>query len=105
MRPFLFVDICYILYSKSIDQFYIGCTSIAIGERLQRHNEGYYDSKWTLKGVPWEVFMLIECDSMFQARSIESHIKKMKSRVYINNLKSYPEIINKLKLRYLSNNA
>jgi putative endonuclease len=31
---------------------------------------------------------------------MEQHIKAMKSAVYISNLKKYPEIIEKLKLRY-----
>ena len=35
-----------------------------------------------------------------QARNIETHIKRMKSRVYIVNLKKYPEIIVKLKIKY-----
>ena len=35
-----------------------------------------------------------------QARNIESHIKKMKSKVYIENLVKYPEIIERLKEKY-----
>jgi len=31
---------------------------------------------------------------------IEKHIKKMKSTVYINNLKKYPAITERLKIKY-----
>jgi putative endonuclease len=31
---------------------------------------------------------------------IEKHIKRMKSRVYIENLKKYPDVINRLKEKY-----
>jgi putative endonuclease len=40
--------------------------------------------------------MSIECTSFAQAREIESHVKRMKSKKYIANLKQYPEIIQKL---------
>jgi putative endonuclease len=31
--------------------------------------------------------------SYSQARSVETHIKKMKSKIYIQNLKKYPELL------------
>jgi putative endonuclease len=94
------VAICYILYSALIDQYYIGCTSITVDEHLQRHHSGYQDSKWSMQGVPWAVFLMIDCDSIEQARAIEDHIKGMKSRAYISNLQSYPEIVGKLKMKF-----
>ena len=45
----------------------------------------------------WELFLKIECKDIFEARKIERHIKKMKSKKYLENLKKYPEIIKKLK--------
>jgi len=91
---------CYILYSASIDRYYVGSTTLPVEDRLVRHNEGYYDKKWTDQGVPWIMYLSIPCDSMTQACDIEKHIKRMKSRVYIQNLKAYPEIIEKLKTKY-----
>jgi putative endonuclease len=35
-----------------------------------------------------------------QAREIEKHLKKMKSRKYLENLKRYPEMLGKLLLRF-----
>jgi hypothetical protein len=36
------------------------------------------------------------CATFTQARRIENHIKRMKSRKYIMNLKTYPEMMEKL---------
>ncbi len=43
----------YILYSKSIDQYYIGHTA-EINDRLFRHNNS--GSKSTKKANDWELF-------------------------------------------------
>ncbi len=91
---------CYILYSERIDSYYIGSTTESISTRLARHNDLYYPDKWTSKGVPWVLYLSIECQSIKHASSIESHIKRMKSRKYIENLKRYPEMMNKLIHRY-----
>ena len=44
----------------------------------------------------WTLFYSLEVNNNTIARKIEAHIKKMKSKVYINNLKNYPEISEKL---------
>ena len=93
---------CYILYSESIDSFYVGSTTEPIEIRLERHNSTYYENKWATRGIPWRLMLEIKCDKVELARSIESHIKKMKSKVYINNLIRYPEMVSKLKARYHS---
>ena len=87
---------CYILFSKSINRYYIGSTS-DIEERLRLHNSGHFGEKsYTYKASDWKIFLLIPCKSIEQAVSIESRIKKMKSRKYIENLKRYPEMIEKI---------
>ena len=90
----------YILYSPSCDQFYTGATTIAVEDRLERHLVKYYENKFTAKIQDWEVFFEIECESMKQAFKIEKHIKRMKSKKYITDLKKYPAISEKLKLKY-----
>jgi putative endonuclease len=90
----------YILYSASLSRFYTGETSLSPVERLKQHNGGKYDEKFTRAGIPWELFLTIGCLSAAQAIKIERHIKDMKSTTYIENLKRYPEMIDKLKLRY-----
>ena len=87
---------CYILYSKSSNKYYIGYTS-DIDERIKLHNRGHFGGKsYTNKADDWEIYLLIPCKSIEQAVSIESRIKKMKSRKYIENLKKYPEMVEKI---------
>jgi len=94
---------CYILFSPELDKFYTGYTSGSLEARLDRHLKGYYGtSKYTHKVKDWVVFLEIECTSSNQARKIEAHIKSMKSKTYINNLKKYPEMIDKILKMYNS---
>lgn len=91
----------YILYSKFKDRYYIGFTTETAAKRLGKHNSDYYDDKFTAEGKPWELFLEITCKTSEQARNIETHIKSMKSRRYIENLLKYPEMVEKVKERYL----
>ena len=84
---------CYILFSESLNRYYIGSTKLTVNERLERHLSKHYgDNKFTAKSSDWVIFMEIGCATFEQAQKIERHIKRMKSKKYINNLKSYPEI-------------
>ena len=70
----------YILYSESINQFYVGHTS-DISDRIFRHtNSG---SKSTKKTNDWVVRYTEEFDSKQAAMYRESEIKNKKSRKYI----------------------
>ncbi|MBP0612373.1 GIY-YIG nuclease family protein [Chryseobacterium sp. cx-311] len=88
-----------ILYSEISDKFFIGETS-NIENRLTKHNQHFYDCSFTKIAVDWELFYIIECRDIAVARKIEKHIKRMKSRTYIYNLKIHPEILQKLLLKY-----
>jgi len=92
----------YILYSPKPDIFYTGFTSETIEIRLQKHLESIYGEKYTSKSIDWEVFLSIRCLSLNQGLSIEKHIKKMKSKKYIYNLKKYPEMVERLLQKYVS---
>jgi putative endonuclease len=88
---------CYIIYSKSLHRYYTGYTS-DLRERLELHNKGFFGGKsYTRKASDWEVYFEIPCDGIEQAVFIEAKIKKMKSRHYIENLKKYPELVEKVK--------
>lgn len=89
----------YILYSKILDRFYIGQTK-DLNERILLHIEKQFESSFTSRSNDWELFHTILCKSRSQAMQIESHIKKMKSRKYILDVKEYPEISDKLKIKY-----
>lgn len=85
----------YILYSAKLDRFYTGsCQSLE--ERLFQHHTQVYKGSYTHKATDWEIFYFI-ADLMYeQAGKIERHIKRMKSRIYIRNLKKHPEISQRL---------
>ena len=89
----------YILFSPSIDKFYVGYTE-SLEIRLAQHNSGLFDKAYTKKVSDWKIFYSIECHSISQAIMIEKHIKKMKSKNYYFSLKKYPEITQKLKDKY-----
>jgi putative endonuclease len=80
----------YILFSGKLDRFYTGSTS-----NLDVRMEFHYNPearKFTAKAKDWVLYDTIGCESKFQAISIEKHIKSMKSKIHIRNLKKYPEM-------------
>jgi len=92
---------CYILFSNQLDKFYIGYTTVGSEVRLERHlSEHYGLSRFTHKAMDWKLFLEIECVSPEQARKVETHIKSMKSKTFIYNLKKYPELIDKILKRF-----
>ena len=88
----------YILYSAKLNRFYVGSTS-DLNERMQFHMSAA-SNKFTAKAKDWDIFLNFSCDHKNQALAIERHIKSMKSKVYIQNLKKYPEMVLKLKEKY-----
>jgi putative endonuclease len=91
---------CYILYSKTLDKYYIGYTQDNLEKRLLKHQTAFYNNSFSKITNDWTVFFSISCECASQALAIEKHIKKMKSRIYMQNLKKYPEISEKLKEKY-----
>ncbi|WP_221418107.1 GIY-YIG nuclease family protein, partial [Fulvivirga kasyanovii] len=89
----------YILYSEKLSKFYIGYSSNVLSRQDYHNSEA--NVIWTSKGKPWQAYFVISDLSESQAIRIEKHIKKMKSRKYIENLKKYPEIVEKLRARYI----
>ncbi|MEP7269566.1 MAG: GIY-YIG nuclease family protein [Saprospiraceae bacterium] len=89
----------YILYSTEGDTFYIGETEDIVS-RIAEHNTYIYSGSHTMRYNDWVLYLLIECRNRIQARKVEQHIKKMKSRKYIKDLQKYPSIIEKLILKY-----
>jgi len=81
----------YILYSQSIDSFYIGsCLDLDI--RIKQHLNNTFNG-FTSRSDDWQIFFTIENLAFEQARKIEKHIKKMKSK---NLLKIWFCILNYL---------
>ncbi len=73
----------YILYSRSIDRYYIGHTS-NLEIRLQNHLLG--STRFTSQTNDWELIYSEEFPTKGEAMKREAQIKKMKSRRYIMDL-------------------
>ena len=71
----------YILYSSSIDKYYVGHT---INRRLSEHNR--IKGKFTDKGIPWKLVYTVEYLDKISAENREKEIKAKKSRKYIESL-------------------
>jgi putative endonuclease len=65
-------------------------------QRLDHHNHPINGFKYTARGIPWELFLSIPCESKNHAARLERLIKAKKSRVFIQNLERYPELVNKI---------
>jgi putative endonuclease len=68
--------------------------------RLDEHLQHSMDDAFTKRSGEWVVFYQLECNCRRQALLIEHHIKMMKSRMYLENLKKYQEISNRLLEKY-----
>ena len=89
----------YILFSKKLDRFYIGsCKDISF--RIDQHLNKDFLGSFTSAADDWELYYEINDLGYQQARLIEAHLKKMKSKVFIQNLTKYPEISDRLKIKY-----
>ena len=73
----------YIIYSKSIDSFYVGQTS-NLADRLRRHNNS--GSKATKKAKDWTLMHEELFETRSEAVSRETYIKKQKSKAFIERL-------------------
>ena len=89
----------YVLYSKEIDSFYIGQT-INLEIRIIEHLLHSMEDAYTKRAKDWELYYELLCADRHQAILIEKHIKKMKSRKYLNNLRNYPDVSKKLLEKY-----
>ena len=89
----------YILYSETLDKFYIG-SCMDLQKRLQAHHDKFYKSSFTSKANDWNLFYSLEKLEYTQARKIEKHIKSMHSSKYLRDLKKYPEMSKKLIERF-----
>ena len=89
----------YILYSSNADKYYIGSTK-DFAQRMDYHQTKAFTSSFTAKYSDWELFFSIDVIDNAVARKIESHIKRMKSRAYIQNIKSHIQISQRLIQKY-----
>ena len=74
----------YIIYSQSKERYYIGSTGVGVETRVERHNEGW--SRSTKAGKPWVIKYIKSFDTKSEALKWENHIKRQKSRNFIERL-------------------
>ncbi len=79
-----------------MDKYYVGATSDNIMIRLEKHRNGKYSTSYTAQADDWQLFIHFEVDSYAHTIRIEKKIKSIKSRKYIENLKRYDELKEKL---------
>ena len=70
----------YILYSISVDRYYVGQSS-NLENQLKRHNQG--KSKHTKSGIPWTLKYKESFVSRSEAMAREKDIKGSESRVQL----------------------
>ena len=80
-----------------MNKFYIGATQEVIEARILKHNLKLYGNhRFTATAEDWQLFLFIPANDYSMAIRIERKIKSMKSSKYIENLKKYPELLEKL---------
>jgi len=62
---------------------------------MQEHINNHFEVGFTHRAQDWQLYFLAEGLEFGQARRIENHIKKMKSRKYLADLLKYPEIFDR----------
>ena len=89
----------YIIYSPSINKYYIGETA-NINERIKQHNSGFFKGAFTKQTKDWTIKFTFSLTSRTEARKAEKFIKRMKSRKFIEKIINQPDIIMDLINKY-----
>ena len=74
----------YILYSPSLDAYYVGHTELDPTERLNAHLKDH--SGFTAKAKDWKIVFQLVFESKSETYKFELQIKRWKSRRAIQNL-------------------
>ena len=85
----------YILFSKKLNSYYTGsCRDLDI--RLEEHKSKKFKKSFTARADDWQLMLSIDDLEYAQARQIEKYIKRMKSRIYIEQLLKDPDRVDLL---------
>ena len=74
----------YLLYSASLDKFYIGHTEMQPEERLRRHLSNH--DGFTARAKDWKIVYVKAFESKSLAYAEERRLKKMKSKSALKKL-------------------
>ena len=75
----------YILYSSSLDRYYIGQTQ-DLASRLAKHNDSENNNHWTKRGIPWELKLQLLCEDRSESMRLERYLKSKKRRSFTEQL-------------------
>tara|TARA_R110002049_G_scaffold155557_4_gene320469 strand:+ start:1010 stop:1297 length:288 start_codon:yes stop_codon:yes gene_type:complete len=82
----------YIIFSKTINRFYIGETN-NLKNRIIQHQEHYFKSNFSKAATDWVAVLSKVCNSKEDALFLEKFIKRMKSKKFIFKIIESPEIL------------
>ena len=83
-EPFFIMWTFYILYSSTLDKYYIGYTGDKLEERLRRHNTNH---KGFTGGIgDWKIMYVERFQTKEEAYRREREVKNWKSRKLIEKL-------------------
>lgn len=71
-----------------------------LNERLDEHLNKKYVNSYTSKVNDWILFYALNDLAHILSRNIEKHLKNMKSRGYVENLAKFPQLAEKLKVKF-----
>ncbi len=75
------------MFSETQNKYYVGITTETTENRLKKHNESSYGkNSFTSTVNDWTTVLYLEVDSIEIARKMESYIKRMKSRKFIDKI-------------------
>ena len=77
--------IVYIIYSSSLNKYYVGYTGDSIEQRIRRHNSSVKKG-FTSFASDWELKYVETFENKKSAMEREKVIKSKKSRIYIEHL-------------------
>ena len=77
----------YLLFSESLDKFYIGHTELSPEARLQKHLTNH--DGFTSKAKDWKIVYQKEFESKSLAYAEERRLKKLKSKIALKKLAGF----------------
>jgi putative endonuclease len=93
------VHYVYIIKSQKTDHYYVGETP-NVDARIDFHNDSQKNTNSTKRGIPWELYWKLQVEDRAIAKKIEGHIKRLKSRKYIEDIRKYKDVSEKLIVKY-----
>ena len=86
----------YIIFSEGLNRYNIGETE-EISTRMVQHNSGFFNKSSTSIADDWKLLKSFTVNNRIEGRKVETYIKSMKSKIFLNKLIDNPEFYLKFK--------